>query len=343
MTQMGRGALKARVTVAGTRVDLVTAHLKSKLLHFAGNRFAPRDEGERARYAGYALALRTAEAITLRHHATRCSRPTAARARRPRRPQRRAARGDDADPARPARVASSRPAASPGPTGRRPAAVEHRAAAARGPGVQPRLQRPRRADRPHPRQPHLAQRLESADTGTTDLPSIGTSRGATNPARTTRPCWRASPSSATGDRAGRARGRRPGGRLRRLAAVAAPIRRRHPRRQRAGHAVPDPRRQPSRCARAPTARLSCSRSRPPAPSRLKQQAPREEGVVRRRCICAVVDSVRGSGARCLLQGDRQLRARTKNTPGPAPVIRGRCGLWQRRAWGCVRFGNLELS
>ena len=71
MTRMGRGALKARVTVAGTRVDLVTAHLKSKLLHFAGNRFAPRDEGERARYAGYALALRTAEAITLRHHVTR--------------------------------------------------------------------------------------------------------------------------------------------------------------------------------------------------------------------------------------------------------------------------------
>src|SRR5918994_2058521 len=39
LTRMGRGALKARVTVAGSRVDLVTAHLKSKLLHFAGNRF----------------------------------------------------------------------------------------------------------------------------------------------------------------------------------------------------------------------------------------------------------------------------------------------------------------
>ena len=68
---MGRGALQARVTVDGTPVDLVTAHLKSKLLHFAGNRFTPRDEGERARYAGYALALRTAEAITVRDHATR--------------------------------------------------------------------------------------------------------------------------------------------------------------------------------------------------------------------------------------------------------------------------------
>jgi endonuclease/exonuclease/phosphatase family metal-dependent hydrolase len=70
-TRMGRGALKASVTVAGMTIDLVTAHLKSKLLHFAGNRFAPRDEGERARYAGYALALRTAEAITVRDHVTR--------------------------------------------------------------------------------------------------------------------------------------------------------------------------------------------------------------------------------------------------------------------------------
>jgi endonuclease/exonuclease/phosphatase family metal-dependent hydrolase len=64
-TQMGRGAL--RVRVAG--IDLITAHLKSKLLTFAG-RFQPRDEDQRARYAGYALGLRAQEAITLRHHAT---------------------------------------------------------------------------------------------------------------------------------------------------------------------------------------------------------------------------------------------------------------------------------
>jgi endonuclease/exonuclease/phosphatase family metal-dependent hydrolase len=63
--QMGRGAL--RVRVAG--IDLITTHLKSKLLRYAG-RFQPKDEDQRARYAGYALALRTAEAITLRHHAT---------------------------------------------------------------------------------------------------------------------------------------------------------------------------------------------------------------------------------------------------------------------------------
>lgn len=68
--EMGRGALRARIDFEGTPVDLITAHLKSKLLRFANDRFTPRDEDERARYAGYALALRTAEAITLRHHAT---------------------------------------------------------------------------------------------------------------------------------------------------------------------------------------------------------------------------------------------------------------------------------
>jgi endonuclease/exonuclease/phosphatase family metal-dependent hydrolase len=69
-TQMGRGALRVRIAFDGLDVDLVTAHLKSKLLRFASDRFSPRDEDERARYAGYALALRTAEAITLRHHAS---------------------------------------------------------------------------------------------------------------------------------------------------------------------------------------------------------------------------------------------------------------------------------
>jgi len=63
--QMGRGAL--RVRVAG--IDLITTHLKSKLLTFAG-RFQPSGEDQRARYAGYALNLRAQEAITLRHHAT---------------------------------------------------------------------------------------------------------------------------------------------------------------------------------------------------------------------------------------------------------------------------------
>src|SRR4051794_31261172 len=68
--QMGRGALRVRVSVDTTAVDLVTYHLKSKLLSYHGNRFTPRDEGERERYAGYPLALRAAEAVTLRDYAT---------------------------------------------------------------------------------------------------------------------------------------------------------------------------------------------------------------------------------------------------------------------------------
>jgi hypothetical protein len=51
-------------------------HLKSKLLHFPSlpghpsGGFSTRDEGVRARNAGCALALRAAEAITLRAHVT---------------------------------------------------------------------------------------------------------------------------------------------------------------------------------------------------------------------------------------------------------------------------------
>ena len=69
--QMGRGALAVRIRESSGR-DLVIAacHLKSKLLSFpapAGrSRFAPHDEGERARVAGYALDRRTAEAVTVR-------------------------------------------------------------------------------------------------------------------------------------------------------------------------------------------------------------------------------------------------------------------------------------
>jgi endonuclease/exonuclease/phosphatase family metal-dependent hydrolase len=64
--EMGRGALKVRVRAGGRAIDLVTCHLKSKLLSYPGGRFNPRDEGERARYAAYALYLRAAEAVTLR-------------------------------------------------------------------------------------------------------------------------------------------------------------------------------------------------------------------------------------------------------------------------------------
>jgi endonuclease/exonuclease/phosphatase family metal-dependent hydrolase len=62
---MGRGGLAVR---AGG-IALLTCHLKSKLLSFPGGRFNPRDEGERARYAAYALYRRAGEAVTLRAHA----------------------------------------------------------------------------------------------------------------------------------------------------------------------------------------------------------------------------------------------------------------------------------
>ena len=70
-TAMGRPALVAGVvTRIGTRIDLVTCHLKSKLLTFPDGAFSTRDEGLRARYGAYALNRRTAEAVTVRDTAT---------------------------------------------------------------------------------------------------------------------------------------------------------------------------------------------------------------------------------------------------------------------------------
>jgi len=47
---MGRGAVAITVmSDAGDPVQLVTTHLKSKLLTFPHGRFEPRDEDERAR------------------------------------------------------------------------------------------------------------------------------------------------------------------------------------------------------------------------------------------------------------------------------------------------------
>lgn len=71
-THMGRAALHVRVRKAGRYVNLVNAHLKSKLLSFTrpnGVSFSPRDEAERAQVAGIALHRRTAEAVTLRVYA----------------------------------------------------------------------------------------------------------------------------------------------------------------------------------------------------------------------------------------------------------------------------------
>jgi endonuclease/exonuclease/phosphatase family metal-dependent hydrolase len=68
---MGRGAVGIEVkSESGRSVQLVTAHLKSKLLTFPGGRFVPHDEDERARFAAYALFRRAGEAATLRVWAT---------------------------------------------------------------------------------------------------------------------------------------------------------------------------------------------------------------------------------------------------------------------------------
>jgi endonuclease/exonuclease/phosphatase family metal-dependent hydrolase len=69
ITRLGRGALRIRITKDDLTADLITAHLKSKLLTFPrsnGSSFTPRDEAERAQVAGIALLRRTAEAVTLR-------------------------------------------------------------------------------------------------------------------------------------------------------------------------------------------------------------------------------------------------------------------------------------
>lgn len=72
--RMSRGAVRVRVTKSDFTADVITAHLKSKLLSFArpGGRtsFAPRDEDERAQVAGTALRRRAAETVTLRMRAT---------------------------------------------------------------------------------------------------------------------------------------------------------------------------------------------------------------------------------------------------------------------------------
>ena len=116
---MPRGALRVRDAAA---LDLVICHLKSKLLTFPGGRFSPRDEGERARYAAYALQRRGAEAATVRAAADRLLDGAGTRAPGggARRPQRRAAGGDDPDPARPAGLRARHGAASTGPTAATP-------------------------------------------------------------------------------------------------------------------------------------------------------------------------------------------------------------------------------
>ena len=71
ITEMGRPALRVQVSLDAVSVDVVSVHLKSKLLSFPGGRFAPRDEDERARYAVYGLQRRAAEAAGVRAFVTR--------------------------------------------------------------------------------------------------------------------------------------------------------------------------------------------------------------------------------------------------------------------------------
>jgi endonuclease/exonuclease/phosphatase family metal-dependent hydrolase len=69
LLKMGRGALRIRIVDGAADLDLVSVHLKSKLLSFPGGRFSPHDEAERARYAAYALLRRAAEAAAVRYFA----------------------------------------------------------------------------------------------------------------------------------------------------------------------------------------------------------------------------------------------------------------------------------
>jgi endonuclease/exonuclease/phosphatase family metal-dependent hydrolase len=71
MSEMGRPGLRVRVEPdSGTALDVISCHLKSKLLTFPGGRFSTRDEGERARFAVYALNRRAAEAAAIRAFVT---------------------------------------------------------------------------------------------------------------------------------------------------------------------------------------------------------------------------------------------------------------------------------
>jgi len=70
ISQLGRPGLRARVHTGGRTIEVISVHLKSKLLTFPGGRFSPRNEDERTRYAVYALHRRAAEAAGIRSHVT---------------------------------------------------------------------------------------------------------------------------------------------------------------------------------------------------------------------------------------------------------------------------------
>jgi endonuclease/exonuclease/phosphatase family metal-dependent hydrolase len=70
LKEMGRGAVRARLQVGGKTIQVVTAHLKSKLLEFPGGAFSTNDEGLRLRVADAALIRRAAEAGAIRKAVT---------------------------------------------------------------------------------------------------------------------------------------------------------------------------------------------------------------------------------------------------------------------------------
>ncbi|MGH8869911.1 MAG: endonuclease/exonuclease/phosphatase family protein [Actinomycetes bacterium] len=67
---MGRPALRVHAEVEGVGIDVVSSHLKSKLLTFPGGRFHPLDEDERVRCGVYALHRRAGEAAAVRAYVT---------------------------------------------------------------------------------------------------------------------------------------------------------------------------------------------------------------------------------------------------------------------------------
>ena len=69
MSQFPRAALQITVAHNGGQVDVVTAHLKSKLLTF-GNNFSTTNETLCAHTAFFALERRSAEAVGLRARVT---------------------------------------------------------------------------------------------------------------------------------------------------------------------------------------------------------------------------------------------------------------------------------
>ena len=69
VAQFPRPALQITVMNNGRQVDVITAHLKSKLLTF-GDNFSTNDEALRARTAFFALERRSAEAVGVRAQVT---------------------------------------------------------------------------------------------------------------------------------------------------------------------------------------------------------------------------------------------------------------------------------